>query len=135
MYTKAFTSGADWARVVKLVNHLSPEGFWGGKKSGYKTELASQHKGDVIFDYWTSNPWHSNDPRILPKDGVPDDDDEAHAEAGKARGSSRVALASPAACKAHDDDYNDHDYFDDDISTCYDSDGSTRLDDDDADHD
>ena len=60
IYTKGFTNGSDWARVLKLVNHLDPKLFWEGKADKKTSELPSEHKGGVVFDYWTSNPWFAN---------------------------------------------------------------------------
>ena len=65
IYTKAFTALNEWMRTCKLINHLAPKAFWGGRGVGdatkYKETMGSEHKGGVVFDYWVSNPWHGRD--------------------------------------------------------------------------
>ena len=69
IYTKAFTMLAEWIRACKLINHLDPARFWGGRDSGAATNdkewMSSEHKRGVGYDYWVSNPWHGQDSRSL----------------------------------------------------------------------
>ena len=56
IYTKAFTGKAEWELASRLINHLRPGDFWPGKGVG-RSCMLSEHKGGILFDYWTSNPW------------------------------------------------------------------------------
>ena len=56
IYTKAFTGRAEWELACRLINHIRPGDFWSGKGVGQSCML-SEHKGGILFDYWTSNPW------------------------------------------------------------------------------
>ena len=56
IYTKAFTGKAEWELASRLINHLRPDDFWAGRGTG-RSCMLSEHKGGIIFDYWTSNPW------------------------------------------------------------------------------
>ena len=58
IYTKAFTSLAEWVRNLRLINHLDPKLFWSGRSDGARSEMLTEHKGGVVFDYWTHNPWY-----------------------------------------------------------------------------
>ena len=55
IYTKAFTALNEWMRACKLINHLDPKAFWGGRgvddATKYKETMGSEHKGGVVFDY------------------------------------------------------------------------------------
>ena len=64
IYTKSFVCSAEWTRNLKLINHLEPETFWPGRSTGVKTEMLSEHKGGVVFDYWTHNPWFEQSARL-----------------------------------------------------------------------
>ncbi len=62
IYTKAFTTPSEWDHALRLVNHIDPTRFWQGKPKGplkaCADHMGSTHKGGVVFDYWTHNPWH-----------------------------------------------------------------------------
>ena len=59
IYTKAFSDSADWTRALKLVNHLEPDKFWGGRPDSGGGPFPRDHKGGVQYDYWTASPWAS----------------------------------------------------------------------------
>ena len=64
IYTKACTILSEWIRTCKIINHLDPARFWGGRDSGAATNdkewMSSEHKGGVALDYSVSNPWHGS---------------------------------------------------------------------------
>ena len=59
IYTKAFTLTAEWICACKLINHLDPARFWGGRIKDAATcgkdWMSSEH------DYWVWNPWHGRE--------------------------------------------------------------------------
>ena len=76
VYTKHFVCAAEWELVTKLINHLVPSQFWPGEAGGYKPKMPAEHKGDVKFSYWCSNPWDANKDRRIAEyvnaAGIPD---------------------------------------------------------------
>ncbi len=62
IYTKAFSTPHEWDHALRLVNHIDPVRFWTGRPKGPQKHctdhMGSKHKGGVVFDYWTPNPWH-----------------------------------------------------------------------------
>ena len=60
IFTKGFTALPDWLRATKLINHLDPILFWEGQQRKMISALPNTHKGGVNYDYWSSNPWLTN---------------------------------------------------------------------------
>jgi len=139
IYTKGFTNAAEWTRAVKLINHLDPHLFWEGQSGSSKSIMPSEHKGGVVYDYWTSNPWHQNGPQSL--DDLKEDEstDTPAKQKPQARASmpverlrspedpvegsmpvKRLSLPRCEALKPGRYQEDDADYFDDE--TVYDSD-------------
>ena len=96
IYTKAFTDAVEWTRAQKLVNHLDPKLFWGERPQGYAGPLPSEHKGGVRYDYWTSNPGHSQG-------------DAPQAASRKGAAAMRADVNNDMVKNL----FNEHDYFDD----------------------
>ena len=99
VYTKAFTDSVDWCRAQKLINHLDPKIFWGGRSQCGSGPLPQEHKGGVQYDYWTSCPWFAQPSAVETQCG-----------------SSHAASALPKLndiIDDHDDEF--HDFFDDSI--------------------
>ena len=57
IYTKAFPLPPAWQLAMRLINHLDPDLFWGGRRMSKSLAMPSEHKGGLEFDYWVSNPW------------------------------------------------------------------------------
>jgi hypothetical protein len=57
IYTKGFAEAAAWQLATRLINHLDPDLFWGGRRMSKALVMPTEHKGGVTFDYWVSNPW------------------------------------------------------------------------------
>ena len=71
VYTKAFTVPAEWDRVTRLINVIDPKRFWEDtSRTPLANQMPNEHKGDVHFTYWTSNPWHGLGLRKLPKEAL-----------------------------------------------------------------
>ena len=48
IYTKAFVVPAEWDKATKLINHLDPARFWGGRREDNSPgHMGAVHKGDV----------------------------------------------------------------------------------------
>ena len=52
---------------MRLINVLHPERFWEGKHANLHGQIGSEHKGGVVFDYRTPNPWLGRKSRDIPK--------------------------------------------------------------------
>ena len=90
---------------------MTRNSFWNGKVGKRTSELPSEHKGGVVFDYWTANPWFANAPRAA-HDG--DQDSDGPLPAASATYQTRLT-------KQHDyDEPSNSDYADDTATTCSD---------------
>ena len=57
IYTKAFALPPAWQLATRLINHIDPDLFWGGRRMSKSLHMPTEHKGGLVFDYWVSNPW------------------------------------------------------------------------------
>ena len=57
IYTKGFPLPPAWQLATRLINHIDPDLFWGGRRASKSLVMPSEHKGGLEFDYWVSNPW------------------------------------------------------------------------------
>ena len=65
LYTKAFPNTPEWQLATRLINHLDPELFWGGRRPSKAHVMPVEHKGGLLFDYWVANPWLNHEIKVL----------------------------------------------------------------------
>ena len=66
IYTKAFPNAPEWQLATRLINHLDPELFWGGRRVVKAHVMPVEHKGGLCFDYWVANPWRDHTVKVVP---------------------------------------------------------------------
>ena len=116
IYTKAFVSSAEWTRNMKLINHIDPKLFWQGRSAGTPCDMLTEHKGGVVFDYWTHNPWF-----------------EQPTATHSTPSAISAALVSPLTHTTRNThEYDEHAHFDDVFQTLDYDDYATTYDDDDG---
>jgi hypothetical protein len=114
IYTKAFAVPAEWDHALRLVNHIDPLRFWGGRPEGphkaNSEHMGSHHKGEVVFDYWVHNPWHGRASLDVP---TPEGTSSAQPKIAAAPCGT---LSTPESTD-DDDDRSDGDYSDSDYAS------------------
>ena len=48
IYTKAFPNAPEWQLATKLISHLDPELFWGGRRVSKAHVTPVKHKGGLM---------------------------------------------------------------------------------------
>ena len=69
IYTKGFAEAAAWQLATRLINHLDPDLFWGGRRMSKALVMPTEHEGGLTFDFWVSSPWLNH--TIRPKPAAP----------------------------------------------------------------
>ena len=135
IYTKGFADAPAWQLAQRLINHIDPDLFWGGRRMSKSLVMPTEHKGGVIFDYWVSNPWLNHTikpptpaaPGLAPGEQVVEDTPgtsappaEVHTLGGEMQHTNtttaKLTTAAPAA--AADDDQSMEDKTTSTTSSC-----------------